>query len=45
MSVRVTRISVLLNSINVEKKPQKLSKIAVVNNRLGNEFNKGGAGK
>ncbi len=45
MSLRVMRISALLNSINVEKNLRISAKIAVVNNRLGNEFNKGGAGK
>ena len=42
MAVRVTEI---VHGINVEKNPRMLAKDKVVENGLGNEFYKGGAGK
>ena len=42
MAVRVTEI---LHGINVEKNPRMSAKSTIVENGLGYEFNKGGAGK
>ena len=44
-AVRVKGILVLLHNFKVEKNMRMSAKAVIVNNRLGDEFYKGGAGK